>query len=168
MRYLAIDQYLADLNVAVDEIGAPVDLIGLCQGGWLSLVYAARFPEKVRRLVLAGSPVDASVDSGLVQLVRGSPQAAFERIVESGGGIVRGEHILRFWNRASDIAMVLQRSLSRCAADGELQARFQRWHDATVDLPGTYYLQVVRWIFRENRIAEGTFTALGRTVAPRT
>lgn len=167
MRYFVIDQYLADLNVAVDDIGAPVDLIGLCQGGWLSLLYAARFPEKVRRLVLAGSPVDASVDSGLVRLVRGSPQAAFERIVESGGGIVRGEHILRLWSRASDTETVLQRSLSPdLAADRELRARFQRWHDETVDLPGTYYLQVVRWIFRENRIANGSFVALGRTVSP--
>ncbi|MEQ6411013.1 alpha/beta hydrolase, partial [Salmonella enterica subsp. enterica serovar Enteritidis] len=50
-----------DLNVAVDTIGPPVDLAGLCQGGWLSLLYAARFPDKVRRLVLAGSPVDVSV-----------------------------------------------------------------------------------------------------------
>src|SRR5262245_43250958 len=82
MRYLAIDQYLADLNVAVDEIGAPIDLIGLCQGGWLSLVYAARFPEKVRRLVLAGAPVDAAVDSGLVRLVGSAPQTAFEALVE--------------------------------------------------------------------------------------
>jgi pimeloyl-ACP methyl ester carboxylesterase len=41
----------------VDDIGPPVDLIGLCQGGWLSLVYAARFPGKVRRLVLAGAPI---------------------------------------------------------------------------------------------------------------
>ncbi|MBV8791615.1 MAG: poly(3-hydroxyalkanoate) synthetase, partial [Pseudolabrys sp.] len=49
MRYLSIDSYLADLNVAIDEIGPPVDLVGLCQGGWLSLVYAARFPHKVRR-----------------------------------------------------------------------------------------------------------------------
>ena len=113
MRYLAIDQYLADLNVAVDETGAPVDLIGLCQGGWLSLVYAARFPEKVRRLVLAGAPVDVSVQSGLAQLVGSAPQAAFEAIVERGGGIVKGEHILRFWSRASDTAMVLQRSLSQ-------------------------------------------------------
>src|SRR6516225_5281186 len=56
MRYFTIDNYLADLNVAVDEIGPPVDLIGLCQGGWLALVYAARFPNKVRRLVLVGSP----------------------------------------------------------------------------------------------------------------
>ena len=52
------------------------------------------------------------------------------------------------------------------AADRELQARFQRWHDETVDLPGTYYLQVVHWIYRENRIANGTFTALGRIVRP--
>jgi poly(3-hydroxyalkanoate) synthetase len=167
MRFLAIDQYLADLNVAVDEIGAPVDLIGLCQGGWLSLVYAARFPEKVRRLVLAGTPVDVSVDSGLARLVGSAPQAAFEGIVESGGGIVRGAHILRFWNRASDTALVLQRSLSQEApADQELHERFVRWHDETVDLPGTYYLQVVHWIYRENRIANGTFVALGRAVRP--
>jgi poly(3-hydroxyalkanoate) synthetase len=162
---LSIDQYLADLNVAVDEIGAPVDLIGLCQGGWLSLVYAARFPEKVRRLVLAGAPVNASVDSGLVRLVGSAPQAAFEGIVESGGGIVKGAHILRFWSRASDTALVLQRSLSpEVATDRELHERFVRWHDETVDLPGTYYLQVVHWIYRENRIANGTFVALGRTV----
>jgi pimeloyl-ACP methyl ester carboxylesterase len=54
MRYLGIDDYLAHLNIMVDEIGIPVDLIGLCQGGWMVLVYAARFPGKVRKLVLAG------------------------------------------------------------------------------------------------------------------
>jgi poly(3-hydroxybutyrate) depolymerase len=37
MRFLGIDDYLAQLNVLVDEIGAPVDLVGLCQGGWMAL-----------------------------------------------------------------------------------------------------------------------------------
>jgi poly(3-hydroxybutyrate) depolymerase len=55
MRFLGIDDYLADLNVLVDEIGVPVDLIGLCQGGWMALVYAARFAGKVRKLVLVGA-----------------------------------------------------------------------------------------------------------------
>ena len=77
MRYLSIDNYLADLNVAIDEIGAPVDLVGLCQGGWLSLVYAARFPGKVRRLVLAGAPVDISTPSELSKMVAALPQASF-------------------------------------------------------------------------------------------
>ena len=60
MRFLAIDNYLADLNVLVDELGGYVDLIGLCQGGWLALTYAARFPLKVRKLVLAGAPIDVA------------------------------------------------------------------------------------------------------------
>jgi poly(3-hydroxybutyrate) depolymerase len=38
MRFLGIDDYLADLNVLVDHLGGLVDLVGLCQGGWLSLV----------------------------------------------------------------------------------------------------------------------------------
>ena len=42
MRFLGIDEYLADLNVLVDRVGGLVDLIGLCQGGWLSLVYAGQ------------------------------------------------------------------------------------------------------------------------------
>ncbi|MBI5908713.1 MAG: alpha/beta fold hydrolase, partial [Betaproteobacteria bacterium] len=58
MRFLAIDDYLADLTVLVDQLGGRVNLIGLCQGGWMSLLYAARFPAKVSKLVLAGAPID--------------------------------------------------------------------------------------------------------------
>lgn len=43
MRFLSIDDYLADLNVILDKIGSPVDLIGLCQGGWMALLLACRF-----------------------------------------------------------------------------------------------------------------------------
>jgi hypothetical protein len=31
---------------ALHDLGGLVDLIGLCRGGWLSLVYAGRFPAK--------------------------------------------------------------------------------------------------------------------------
>ena len=43
-------------------MGGRVAMIGLCQGGWLALAYAARFPAKVTRLALAGAPVD--MDAG--------------------------------------------------------------------------------------------------------
>ena len=81
MRLLGIDDYLADLNVLIDEIGAPANLIGVCQGGWLALIYAARFPAKVRQLVLAGAPVDTkAAPSALTALADGSPIAGLRGI----------------------------------------------------------------------------------------
>ncbi|RXG85322.1 MULTISPECIES: alpha/beta fold hydrolase [Bradyrhizobium] len=166
MRYLSIDSYLTDLNVAIDEIGAPVDLVGLCQGGWLSLLYAARFPAKVRRLVLVGAPVDLSIDSALSRLARNAPELVYDQLVARGGGNVSGEEMLRFWSKSPDsdgIEVALQRRLSD-EEGASLLARFDRWNTETLDLPGTYYLQIVNWIFRENRIAGGQFVALGRPV----
>lgn len=166
MRYLSIDSYLSDLNVAVDEIGTPVDLVGLCQGGWLSLLYAARFPAKVRRLVLAGAPVDLSIDSAMSRLARNAPGMVYDQLVARGGGNVSGKEMLRVWSRTpsrEDIAVALQKEL----ADEEgaaLLARFDQWNLEPLDLPGTYYLQIVNWIFRENRIAGGNFAALGRRI----
>lgn len=165
MRFLSIDNYLADLNVAVDEIGTPVDLVGLCQGGWLSLIYAAHFPVKVRRLVLVGTPVDVSVESGLSRAVACTPPSALEALVNSAGDIVRGDGVLAFLGRALDVELDLQRSLSPdIPSENELLDRFSRWDSETLDLPGAYYLQVVNWIFRENRLATGCFMALGRQV----
>ena len=165
MRFVSIDNQLADLNVAIDEIGPPVDLIGLCQGGWLSLIYAARFPEKVRRLVLVGTPVDVSVESELSRAVGWASPSALEAWVNSAGGVVRGDNMLRLWGRAPDIDRDLQGSLSPdISGDKELLDRFSCWDSATLDLPGVYYIQVVNWIFRENRLARGEFSALGREV----
>ena len=91
MRFLGIDDYLAALNVLVDHIGSPVDLIGLCQGGWMALIYAACFPAKVRKLVLAGAPVDiTAAPSALSMLADKSPPVIFHELVRLGDGLVPG------------------------------------------------------------------------------
>jgi poly(3-hydroxyalkanoate) synthetase len=46
----------------------------------------------------------------------------------------------------------------------DLELRFHKWFAWTVNLPGKYYLQVVNWLFKENRIVEGRFVALGQPV----
>src|SRR6266568_6512944 len=98
MRFLGIDEYLADLNVLVDHVGGLVDLIGLCQGGWLSLVYAARFPAKVRKLVMAGAPVDiAARQSRLSAVAEATPLIMFQSLVDLGDGRVIGRNVAKFW-----------------------------------------------------------------------
>jgi len=170
MRFLGIDDYLADLNVLVDEIGAPVDLIGMCQGGWLALVYAARFPAKVRKLVLAGAPIDiTAAPSALSVLAEDSPLAIFRELVRLGDGLVPGRKVLKFWGPQAvgidDIRQALQIEQPMDAAELlRLEARFRDWYGWTVDLPGSYFLDVVDKIYKRNEIAAGSFAALGQKI----
>jgi poly(3-hydroxybutyrate) depolymerase len=170
MRFLSIDSYLADLNVLVDWLGGTVDLVGLCQGGWMALIYAARFPAKVRKLVLAGAPIDlAAGNSKLSDLARETPLATFKQLVELGGGRILGNHALRFWEPNSPDGEMIAHSLQATDASGStpfqpLEARFRDWYAWTLDLPGAYYLQVVEQLFKENRLATGRFVALGRQI----
>src|SRR5882762_3044118 len=98
MRFLGIDEYLEDLNVLVDHVGGLVDLIGLCQGGWLSVVYAGRFPAKVRKLVMAGAPVDIAVrQSRLSAKAEATPLIMFQSLVDLGDGRVIGRNLAKFW-----------------------------------------------------------------------
>lgn len=142
-RYFSIDSYLADLNVAVDELDHPVDLVGLCQGGWLALVYAARFPGKVRRLVLVGAPVDIRAgESQLSQLAASVPLGAFEELVGLGDGVLLGHRMLELLGSVldaygADHVLQVPASIDPVRLH-ELHERFQQWNACTVDLPGIF------------------------------
>jgi poly(3-hydroxyalkanoate) synthetase len=169
MRFLGIDDYLASLNILVDQVGGLVDLVGLCQGGWLSLVYAGRFPEKVRKLVMAGSPVDiAARESKLSSLAAATPLSTFESLVSSGDGRVIGRNLARLWGNDTD-ANRIRESLQAPQPVGSpefnhLEAIFNAWNSWTIDVPGTYYLEVVEKLYKLNQLATGSFVALGQTI----
>ena len=170
MRLLGIDDYLADLNVLVDEIGAPVDLIGLCQGGWMALVYAARFPGKVRKLVLAAAPVDTkAAPSVLSTLADSTAIEVFREVVRLGDGLVIGNKVLKLWRpgavEAEEIRQLLESEESHgSSAFIRLEAAFRDWYAWTVDLPGPYFLETVEKLYKRNEIAAGTFEALGKAI----
>jgi poly(3-hydroxyalkanoate) synthetase len=169
MRFLGIDEYLADLNVVVDRVGGLVDLIGLCQGGWLSLVYAGRFPAKVRKLVMAGAPVDiAAQQSGLSAIAEATPLTMFQRLVNLGDGRVLGRNLAKFWGNDAD-ANGIRESLQTLQLIGSpeftrLEAIFDNWNSWTIDIPGTYYLEVVEKLYKRNELASGSFVALGQKI----
>jgi poly(3-hydroxyalkanoate) synthetase len=165
-----IDDYLSDLNVMVDEIGTRCDFVGMCQGGWLSLIYAARFPAKAGKLVVAAAPVDTHVvDSPLSSLARSAPIETFQELVRLGEGLARGGQAQQFWGLMADspeqIHDLLQSDLpldsERFAAQAIL---FQAWSESPLDLPGAYYLEVVEKLYKENQLARGEFVALGKRI----
>ena len=170
MRFLTIDDYLTDLNVLVDQLGGHVDLVGLCQGGWLSLLYAARFPAKVRKLVLAGAPIDiAAAPSGLSAITDASPLSLFQELVMLSGGRMLGRAVQKFWGPETleddEIHQLLQtHEAVDSSAFARLVEQFRAWYAWTVDLPGTYYLEVIDRLYKRNELASGHFVALGQRI----
>jgi poly(3-hydroxyalkanoate) synthetase len=170
MRFLGIDDYLADLNVLVDQMGGLVDLVGLCQGGWLSLVYAGRFPDKVRKLVMAGAPIDiAARQSRLSAIAEATPITLFQSLVDLGAGRVIGHDVAKFWDNPADDANEIRSSLQTPLPTGSpefarLEAIFKKWNSWTIDVPGSYYLEVIERLYKRNELATGRFVALGQNI----
>ncbi len=98
MKDLEIDNYLADMIVAIDDLGGRVNLVGLCQGGWVAAMVAARFPEKVNSLVLAGAPIDTDAGDGPIKrMAHASPLSFYKELVALGGGLMKGKFMLQGW-----------------------------------------------------------------------
>ena len=168
MKDLEIDQYLAELNVCVDDFGGRVNLVGLCQGGWLSAMFAARFPHKVASLVLAGAPIDTDAGNGPVKRMAHSyPTSFYEEMVALGGGLMRGSVMLRGWKNMHPEEHYIKFHVDLYEhIDDPVYLRkeetFERWYENPIDLPGRWYLQAIVQLFKENRLAKGTFVGLGR------
>jgi poly(3-hydroxybutyrate) depolymerase len=171
MKNYDIDKYLAELNVAVDDLGGAVNLVGLCQGGWMCAMYAARFPSKVRSLVLAGSPIDTDAGHGPIrEMAHGLPASFYEEMVAAGGGRMLGKFMLAGWKSMHPDQQYVDKYLDLYAhlEDRNYLKRtekFERWYENPINLPGVFYLQAITQLFKENRLAKGAFVGLGRKLA---
>jgi poly(3-hydroxybutyrate) depolymerase len=171
MKDYNIDTYLAEINVCVDDLGGRVNLIGLCQGGWMSAMYATRFPKKVRALVLAGSPIDTRAGDGpLKHLVDEVPTSFFEEMVTLGDGRLRGQFMLEGWKNMHPEQQYFEKyiDLYEHLNDPDYISKtdaFESWYENPIDLPGKWYLQVIVQLFKENQLAKGNFVGLGRKLS---
>jgi poly(3-hydroxyalkanoate) synthetase len=168
MKDLEIDNYLAEVVVAIDDLGGRVNLVGLCQGGWVAAMVAARFHDKVNSLVLAGSPIDTDAGNGPIKrMVHASPMSFYEELVSLGGGLMKGKFMLQGWKNMHPELHYIQDQIDLYehiddAAYVEKEEAFESWYENPIDLPGRWYLQVISQLFKENRLTKGEFIGLGR------
>ncbi len=171
MKDYDIDTYLAELNVCVDDLGGQVNLVGLCQGGWMSAMFAARYPHKVRSLVLAGAPIDTDAGNGPIKaMAHDLPLSDYEELIALGGGLMRGAFMLEAWKNMHPGQHYLKKyvDLYEHIDDPAYVAKeeaFAAWYENPIDLPGRWYLQAVKELFKENRLAKGKFKGLGRVLS---
>lgn len=171
MAEFDIDKYLAEINAAVDTLGGRAHLVGLCQGGWMSAMFAARFPGKVQSLVLAGAPIDTDAGNGPIRKIAHElPMSFYEEMVTAGGGRMLGQFMLAGWKDMHPGQQYFGKFIDLYAHIEDLcrikrTEKFESWYENPIDLPGRYYLQAIRLLFKENRFATDRFVALGRPIS---
>ncbi len=170
MKDFDIDNYLAEMVVAIDDLGGRVNLVGLCQGGWLSAMIAARFPDKVNSLVLAGAPIDTGAGDGPIKRkAKASPMSFYLELVELGGGVMKGKYMLQGWKNMHPGQHYFLDHIDLYEHVGDpvylaKEETFDSWYENPIDLPGRWYLQAIEQLFKENRLAKGEFVGPGRTL----
>jgi pimeloyl-ACP methyl ester carboxylesterase len=118
----------------------------------------------------SGAPIDMRAEPSLLSApTNPMTDALIDEFVRLGDGLVLGRHLAALWPRELDETSTVIESLQlsgppatdieRCAA-----TIFARWNRRALDLPGPYYRQVFDWLYRKNRLAAGTFPALGRRI----
>jgi poly(3-hydroxybutyrate) depolymerase len=168
-----IDDYLDVIDQAIDHCGGRVNLIGDCQGGWLATIYAALAPERVNTLTIAGAPIDFQTGEPIIGdvlggLAPGGDLSFYEGLVASGGGVLKGRHMLNGFLLIGPGAEVSrQLELLAHVDDAEHVARyreFEDWFKHVQDIPGGFYLWIVRHLFAGNELIRGELEVRGSLV----
>jgi poly(3-hydroxyalkanoate) synthetase len=169
----SIDDYLEVVDRAVGHCGGRVNLIGDCQGGWLAAIYTALNPERVNTLTLAGAPIDFHAGEPVIhevlrRLSPGGDLRFYEAVVAAGGGVFRGRHMLSGFiaiKPGDEISRQMELLVNvRDRAHLDRYQEFEDWFKHTQDIPGTFYLWIVRHLFRDNELVKGELRIGGRLV----
>jgi poly(3-hydroxybutyrate) depolymerase len=169
----SIEDYVDLVDRAVEHCGGRVNLIGDCQGGWLATVYAALHPERVNTLTIAGAPIDFHAGEPVIHEIirRVAPDGDlrfYEALVAMGGGVLEGRHILAGFIAIQPAAEISRQiDLLLHLDDPAHVARyreFEDWFKHTQDVPGAFYLWIVRNLFRDNALIAGSLGVAGQKV----
>jgi poly(3-hydroxyalkanoate) synthetase len=174
----AVEDYVAVVDRAVDSAlettsQRTVNLVGDCQGGWLSAIYAALHPERVNTLTLAGAPIDfhagdTAIGASSRVLSRRFGMAPYRAMVAAGRGTMPGQFVLNgFIAMRPDAEITKHVDLLRHLDDQAAVERYQTfedWFKHTQDIPGRFYLWLVEHLFAGNELIDGTLQVGGTRV----
>jgi polyhydroxyalkanoate synthase len=171
-RFLELDDYINRyLGGCIDHVRRAhgidsVNLLGVCQGGTLSLCHTALRPDRVRNLVTMVTPVDFhSPENLLSKWVRGLDA---DRMVEVLGNIP-GELLNAIFLALMPLRLASQKyaGVADIVDDPAALANFLRMEQWIFDSPdqaGKAFAQFIRWFYQENRLVLGGLTIGGRRV----
>ena len=172
-RYKTMEDYiLGDIHECVEFICREhnlekINLLGVCQGGTFSLIYAALFPDKVKNLITTVTPVDFREENGLLFLW--AKYMDVDAVVDGFGGVVPGD----FLNSGFDLLKPMNKArkfanLPQVAQNKDKLMNFLRMEKWVADSPaqaGETYRRFIKDFYQNNKLIHGEFTLGGYRVS---
>jgi poly[(R)-3-hydroxyalkanoate] polymerase subunit PhaC len=155
-------------HILADHGCRTLDLLGVCQGGVLSLCYTALHAEHIANLVTITTPVDFHTpDNLLSKWVR----TLDTRLIETSGNIP-GEVLNAVFVALMPFRLTQQKYVRLLSGSADPQAiedfvRMEKWIFDSPPQAAVALAQFVRWFYQENRLVRGTLEVAGRRVSLR-
>ena len=164
-RHIDLEEYIeAHLGGSIRHIRAqhgdePLDLLGVCQGGVLSLCYTALHAEAVANLITLTTPVDFQTPENLLsKWVRGLDTALLERCGNVPGELLNGLFLALMPLRLTQQKYV--RLLTSHPDERTIEdfVRMEKWIFDSPPQSAAALAQFVRWFYQENRLVRDELT----------
>lgn len=172
-KFLTMEDYIDGyLNNVVDFVREQhkldaVNLIGICQGGTLSAIYAALYPDKIKNLVTLVMPFDFDTKDGL--LFRWSRGMDIDSMVGAANGLLSGSSMNNGFNMLKPFELSFDKYLNFIDQLDNKSAlmdflRMETWIYDSPDQAGRMLAKFVKDLYQENKLAKNELELGGRTV----
>lgn len=171
-RFLTLDDYIERFIGGMTAYLAEryerddINILGVCQGGTFSAIYAALHPEQVRNLALMVTPIDFETRDGLLNLWSGALDV--DQMVDVLGNIPGdfmniGFLMLNPWRLMFDkYVTFLEHVDSRDFVSNFI--RMEKWIFDSPDQAGEAFRQFMKNTYLGNKLVKGEMEIAGRKV----
>jgi polyhydroxyalkanoate synthase len=138
-------------------------LLGVCQGGTMSLCYAALYPTQIAQLITMVTPVDFKTPENL--LSKWAQHIDVGLLTQSGN--VSGDFLNLVYLSLMPFRLTQQKYVNLLQMQGdrvqlENFMRMEKWIFDSPDQPATAFREFIQWFFQENRLIRDELTLAGK------
>ncbi|GAB4124468.1 MAG: class III poly(R)-hydroxyalkanoic acid synthase subunit PhaC [Raineya sp.] len=162
-RYTSMDDYINGyIDGCVNYIRQThqiqkINLLGVCQGGTFSTIYASINPDKIKNLIVMVAPIDFSNKEGL--LFQWATYLDVDKMIENNGGIMPGELLNVGFDMLKPMSKLRKYTSVIDMMDDEAKLmnflRMEKWVANSPDQAGECFKQFIKDLYQENKLIKG-------------
>ncbi len=171
-RYISMDDYVNGyINNCVDFVRKKnrvesINILSICQGGTLSVIYSSLYPNKIKNLVTHVTPIDFTTNDGL--LFRWSKDMDFDKLVEGFDGLIPGNFLNTGFDMLKPMMKVQKQMTLGASLDDEAKLtnflRMEKWISESPAQTGECFRQFMKDLYQKNKLVKGELELGGKKV----